>query len=104
MGVVGAIIPWNYPIVLLVLKLAPALAAGCCLVVKPAEQTPLSALFLAHLVKEVGMCILEVAVVWSECHGTSTAGTKPELVSDSYFPLDRPAERLSAYPVKLKLC
>ena len=50
----GGIIPWNYPIHMIALKLAPALAAGCCIVVKPAEETPLSALFLAHLVKEVG--------------------------------------------------
>jgi aldehyde dehydrogenase (NAD+) len=53
-GVVGAIIPWNYPIILLNFKLGMALAAGCTLVVKPAEQTPLTALYMAHLVKEAG--------------------------------------------------
>ncbi|UYV65183.1 ALDH1A2 [Cordylochernes scorpioides] len=51
-GVVGAIIPWNYPAFLFLLKLAPALAAGNTLVVKPAEQTPLTALYLASLAKE----------------------------------------------------
>jgi acyl-CoA reductase-like NAD-dependent aldehyde dehydrogenase len=53
-GVVAAIIPWNYPFEIAVLKLSPILAAGCTLVLKPAEQTPLSALFLAALTKKVG--------------------------------------------------
>jgi aldehyde dehydrogenase (NAD+) len=49
-GVVGAIVPWNSPLLLMSWKLAPALAAGCTLVVKPAEQTPASALEFARLV------------------------------------------------------
>nr|CDS27320.1 aldehyde dehydrogenase mitochondrial [Hymenolepis microstoma] len=53
-GVVGAIIPWNYPLDLIVQKVAPALAMGCCLVVKPSEETPLSALLLAHFISQVG--------------------------------------------------
>ena len=53
-GVVGAIIPWNFPIYLIAQKVAPALCAGCCIVVKPSEETPLSALFWAHLVERVG--------------------------------------------------
>ncbi|ETN58358.1 aldehyde dehydrogenase [Anopheles darlingi] len=53
-GVVGQIIPWNYPILMLTWKWAPALAAGCTLVLKPAEQTPLSALYMAALSKEAG--------------------------------------------------
>lgn len=48
-GVVGHIIPWNFPTTMFFLKTSPALAAGCTMVVKPAEQTPLSALFYAHL-------------------------------------------------------
>lgn len=47
-GVVGAISPWNFPLVLVVRKVAPALAAGCPVVVKPSEKTPLSALLLAE--------------------------------------------------------
>ena len=54
-GVVGHIIPWNFPTQMFCMKVAPALAAGCTMVVKPAEQTPLSALFYAHLAKLVGM-------------------------------------------------
>jgi aldehyde dehydrogenase (NAD+) len=53
-GVVGQIIPWNFPMLMVAWKWAPALAAGCTLVLKPAEQTPLSALRLAHLAQEAG--------------------------------------------------
>jgi len=52
-GVVGHIIPWNFPTTMFVAKVSPALAAGCTMVLKPAEQTPLSALFYAHLSKLV---------------------------------------------------
>ncbi|KAL8491677.1 hypothetical protein ACS0TY_023320 [Phlomoides rotata] len=54
-GVVGHIIPWNFPTQMFAMKVAPALAAGCTMVVKPAEQTPLSALFYAHLAKRAGV-------------------------------------------------
>ncbi|XP_057777329.1 aldehyde dehydrogenase family 2 member C4-like [Salvia miltiorrhiza] len=54
-GVVGHIIPWNFPTQMFSMKVAPALAAGCTMVVKPAEQTPLSALFYAHLAKLAGV-------------------------------------------------
>ncbi len=50
LGVVGQIIPWNFPILMAIWKLAPALAAGNCVVLKPAEQTPISILILAELV------------------------------------------------------
>ena len=53
-GVVGAIIPWNAPMLSTCLKVGAALAAGCTVVVKPAEQTPVSALLLARLVHEAG--------------------------------------------------
>ena len=53
-GVVGQIIPWNFPLLMAAWKLGPALAAGCTVVLKPAEQTPLSALRLAELVCEAG--------------------------------------------------
>ncbi|KAF8036446.1 hypothetical protein BT93_C2229 [Corymbia citriodora subsp. variegata] len=54
-GVVGHIIPWNFPTTMFFMKVAPAMAAGCTMIVKPAEQTPLSALFYAHLAKEAGV-------------------------------------------------
>jgi acyl-CoA reductase-like NAD-dependent aldehyde dehydrogenase len=53
-GVCGQIVPWNYPLMMATWKLAPALAAGCTVVLKPSEQTPLSALRLAELAAEVG--------------------------------------------------
>ena len=54
-GVVGAISPFNFPLNLVAHKIAPALAAGCAVVLKPATQTPLSALFLAELELEAGL-------------------------------------------------
>jgi aldehyde dehydrogenase (NAD+) len=53
-GVVGQIIPWNFPLLMAAWKLGPALAAGCTVVLKPAEQTPLSALRLGELIIEAG--------------------------------------------------
>jgi acyl-CoA reductase-like NAD-dependent aldehyde dehydrogenase len=53
-GVCGQIVPWNFPLLMAAWKLGPALAAGCTIVLKPAEQTPLSALRLGELALEVG--------------------------------------------------
>jgi acyl-CoA reductase-like NAD-dependent aldehyde dehydrogenase len=53
-GVVGLISPWNYPLLMATWKFAPALAAGNCIILKPAEQTPLSALYVAKLTEEAG--------------------------------------------------
>ncbi|WP_440995823.1 aldehyde dehydrogenase family protein [Arhodomonas sp. SL1] len=54
-GVVGAIVPWNFPILMAVWKVVPAIATGCTVVLKPAEETPLSALRLAELAASVGL-------------------------------------------------
>ncbi|EIT69770.1 MULTISPECIES: aldehyde dehydrogenase family protein [Hydrocarboniphaga] len=53
-GVVAAVVPWNFPLLVATWKLAPALAAGCTVVLKPAEQTPLSAIYLGRLIIEAG--------------------------------------------------
>lgn len=53
-GVIGSILPWNFPIMLLAWKLGPALAMGNTIIVKPAEQTPLTTLYVAQLAKEAG--------------------------------------------------
>src|SRR5688572_1821455 len=53
-GVAGQIIPWNFPLLMMAWKLGPALAAGCTLILKPAEQTPLSALRMGELIQEAG--------------------------------------------------
>ena len=55
MGVCAAITPWNFPIAMITRKVAPALAAGCTVVIKPAEQTPLSALAVAELAQRAGL-------------------------------------------------
>lgn len=54
-GVVGQILPWNVPMLMMAWKVSPALAAGCTLVIKPAEDTPLSALRFAEICKEAGL-------------------------------------------------
>ncbi len=54
-GVCGLIVPWNYPMVMASQKVAPALAAGCTVVLKPAEQTPLTALELARIAQDAGL-------------------------------------------------
>nr|WP_314569871.1 aldehyde dehydrogenase family protein [uncultured Pseudomonas sp.] len=54
-GVVGLIVPWNFPMVTTAWKLAPALAAGCCVVLKPSEVTPLAELQLARIIAESGL-------------------------------------------------
>jgi succinate-semialdehyde dehydrogenase/glutarate-semialdehyde dehydrogenase len=54
-GVCAAITPWNFPVAMITRKVAPALAAGCTVVIKPAEQTPLSALALAELAQRAGV-------------------------------------------------
>lgn len=54
-GVVGLVLPWNFPLLMLAWKIGPALAAGCSVIVKPAEETPLTALKLAELAHEAGI-------------------------------------------------
>ena len=53
-GVVGQIIPWNFPLLMLAWKLGPALSMGNVVVMKPAEQTPLTALYICELIKQAG--------------------------------------------------
>ncbi len=54
-GIAGAVLPWNFPLVMAAWKIAPSLAVGCSAVIKPAEQTPLSAIRLAELMQEAGV-------------------------------------------------
>jgi phenylacetaldehyde dehydrogenase len=74
-GVVGQIIPWNFPLLMAAWKLGPALAAGCCIVLKPAEQTPLSALRLAEICVEAGLPegVLNVVTGFGETAGAALA-------------------------------
>ena len=72
-GVVGQIIPWNFPLALAAWKLAPALATGNCIVLKPAEDTPLTALRLAELIAEAGVPdgVLNVVTGYGEDAGAA---------------------------------
>ncbi|MBG6165480.1 aldehyde dehydrogenase (NAD+)/gamma-glutamyl-gamma-aminobutyraldehyde dehydrogenase [Labrenzia sp. EL_195] len=54
-GIAGAVLPWNFPLVMAAWKIAPSLAVGCSAVIKPAEQTPLSTVFLAELMQKAGV-------------------------------------------------
>jgi len=74
-GVVGQIIPWNFPLLMAAWKLGPALATGCCVVLKPAEQTPLSALLLAELIAEAGFPegVVNVVTGYGETAGAALA-------------------------------
>src|ERR1700733_3351303 len=74
-GVVGQIIPWNFPLLMATWKLAPALAAGCTVVLKAAEQTPLTALRLAELVLEAGFPpgVINILTGFGETAGAALA-------------------------------
>src|SRR5437879_11707133 len=86
-GVVGAITPWNYPISMLTRKIGPALAAGCTVVLKPAEQTPLCALEMFRILHEVGVPAGVVNLITTD---------RPWLVGDEF--LTNPAVRKLTLP------
>ena len=74
-GVVGQIIPWNFPLLMAAWKLGPALATGCTVVLKPAEQTPLTALLLGELMQEAGIPdgVVNVVPGYGETAGAALA-------------------------------
>lgn len=74
-GVVGQIIPWNFPLLMAAWKLGPALATGCTVVLKPAEQTPLSALRLGELMLEAGVPagVVNIVTGFGETAGAAIA-------------------------------
>nr|GEX48031.1 aldehyde/histidinol dehydrogenase [Tanacetum cinerariifolium] len=73
-GVIGHIIPWNFPIGMFLMRTSPALAAGCTMFVKPAEQSSFSALYLAHLAKLAGIPdgLINVVTGFGETAGAAT--------------------------------
>lgn len=84
-GVVAAIVPWNFPLLVAVWKLGPALATGCTVVLKPAEQTPLSALFLGQLVQEAGFPDGVVNIVTGDGPGAGAPLTQHPMVNKITF-------------------
>ncbi|MGO8888431.1 MAG: aldehyde dehydrogenase family protein, partial [Streptosporangiaceae bacterium] len=75
LGVVGQIIPWNFPLLMAAWKLGPALTTGNCVVLKPAEQTPLTALRLAEILAEAGLPdgVVNVVTGFGETAGAALA-------------------------------
>ncbi|WP_455286853.1 aldehyde dehydrogenase family protein [Cupriavidus necator] len=84
-GVVGAIVPWNFPLLMAVWKIAPALAAGCTVVLKPAEETPLTALRLGELALRAGIPPGVLNVVTGEGAEAGAALVAHPLVSKISF-------------------
>lgn len=84
-GVVGLVLPWNFPLLMAAWKIAPALAAGCSVLVKPAEQTPLTALRLAELAQEAGLPdgVLNVLPGMGETTGQAV-GRHPDIDAVSF--------------------
>lgn len=81
-GVVGLIVPWNFPMVTTAWKLAPALAAGCCVVLKPSEVTPLAELHLARIIAEAGFPAGVFNLVCGTGSRRCTAGSGPSRRED----------------------
>ncbi|HEY1091470.1 MAG TPA: NAD-dependent succinate-semialdehyde dehydrogenase [Burkholderiaceae bacterium] len=73
-GVCAAITPWNFPVAMITRKVAPALAAGCTVVIKPAEATPLSALAVAELAQRAGMPAGVLNVLTADAEGSIAIG------------------------------
>jgi phenylacetaldehyde dehydrogenase len=84
-GVVAAIVPWNFPLLIAAWKLGPALATGCTVVLKPAEQTPLSALFLGELILEAGFPAGVVNIVTGDGPGAGAPLTQHPLIDKISF-------------------
>lgn len=84
-GVVAAIVPWNFPLAMAISKLAPALAAGCTIVLKPAEQTSLTTLMLASLIAEAGIPAGVVNVVTGTGCGAGAALVRHPLIAKIAF-------------------
>lgn len=84
-GVVGAITPWNFPSSMIARKLAPALAAGCSIIIKPAMQTPFSGLAWGHLAQEAGLPAGVVNVVTGDARTVGEELTTSEVVRKITF-------------------
>ena len=95
-GVVGAITPWNYPLSQIALKVAPALAAGCTVVLKPSEVVPLNAFVLAEVIDEVGLPagVFNMVTGYGPVAGEAIAG-HPDVAMVSFTGSTRAGRRVS---------
>lgn len=97
-GVVAAITPWNFPVALVLWKLAPALAAGCTLVLKPAQEAPLAAWTLVDLAQQAGLPPGVVNVVTGDGPTLGAAlATHPDVAKIAFTGSRRVAEQLAAW-------
>ena len=94
-GVTAGITPWNFPSAMVTRKSAPALAAGCTMVFKPAEQTPLSALAIAALAEEAGLPPGVFSVVTGDCGGRAGHRRRADLEPGRCASSASPARRRS---------
>ena len=84
-GVTAAITPWNFPIAMITRKAAPALAAGCSMIIKPAEQTPLSAIAIAVLAEEAGVPSGVLQVITGKAREIGAVMTESPIVTKLSF-------------------
>ena len=97
LGVVGCISPWNLPLYLFTWKIAPALAAGNCVIAKPSEVTPVTAYLLAHICKEAGLPAGVLNIVHGTGHITGEAIIKhPDIKAISFTGSTRAGERIAS--------
>lgn len=96
-GVVGCISPWNLPLYLFTWKIAPAIAAGNCVIAKPSEVTPVTAYLLSHIVKEAGLPAGVLNIIHGSGNITGEAIVKhPEIKAISFTGSTRAGERIAA--------
>jgi aminomuconate-semialdehyde/2-hydroxymuconate-6-semialdehyde dehydrogenase len=97
LGVVGCISPWNLPLYLFTWKIAPALAAGNCVVAKPSEVTPVTAYLLGHICKEAGLPDGVLNIIHGSGHITGEAIVKhPDIKAISFTGSTRAGERIAS--------
>ncbi len=97
LGVVACISPWNLPLYLFTWKIAPALAAGNCVIAKPSEVTPVTAYLLAHICKEAGLPDGVLNIIHGTGHITGEAITRhPDIKAISFTGSTRAGERIAS--------
>ncbi len=100
-GVVGAITPWNYPILMAIWKIAPAIAAGNAIIIKPAPNTPLTTLKLAEIAQESGIPAGIINVVTGDVEVGEAICTHPDIRMVSFTGSTRTGQRIAALAAPL---
>jgi betaine-aldehyde dehydrogenase len=100
-GVVGAITPWNYPILMAIWKIAPAIAAGNAIILKPAPNTPLTAIVIAQTALEVGIPPGIINIVTGDAEVGEAICTHPDIQKVSFTGSTRTGQRVAALAAPL---